>query len=65
MKISNDVIRHYLRNVYFIRGLARINNRERDEEYSGAGFFAVVRENHEMDTREEVCATLAKHFGLM
>lgn len=46
-------------------GLARINSREHYEEYSNSGFFTVVREDNGIDTREEVCDKLAKHFGLM
>ncbi len=46
-------------------GLARINSREHYEEFVNSGFFAVVRENNGIDTREEVCDTIAKHFGLM
>jgi len=47
------------------RGLARINSREHYDEYASSGFFCVVRENDGADTREAVCNTLAKHFGLI
>jgi dephospho-CoA kinase len=47
------------------RGLARINSREHYEEYRNSGFFTVVREDNGIDTRESVCDTLAKHFGLI
>lgn len=46
------------------RGLARINSREHYEEFASSGFFTLVREETDRDTREEVCEKLAKHFGL-
>lgn len=46
-------------------GLERINSREHYDEYANSGFFTVVREDDGRDTREEVCDTIAKHFGLM
>lgn len=46
-------------------GLARINSKEHYDEYANSGFFAVVREDNGIDTREAVCDRLAKHFGLM
>ncbi|MBQ3638129.1 MAG: hypothetical protein II953_07190 [Clostridia bacterium] len=46
------------------RGLARINSREHYEEFASSGFFTLVREDTDRDTREEVCEKLAKHFGL-
>ena len=47
------------------QGLARINSREHYDEYANSGFFTVVREDTDGDTREEVCDTIAKHFGLI
>ena len=47
------------------RGLARINSREHYDEYANSGFFTVVREDNDVDTRDQVCDTIAKHFGLM
>ena len=47
------------------KGLARINSREHYEEFADSGFYTVVREDTEADTREAVCAELAKHFGLI
>ncbi len=47
------------------RGLARINSKEHYDEYANSGFFVVVREDNGVDTREEICDTLAKHFGLI
>ena len=46
------------------QGLARINSREHYDEYANSGFFTVVREDSEKDTREEVCDSIARHFGL-
>ena len=46
------------------RGLARINSREHYEEFAMSGFFTLVREDTDRDTREEVCEKLAKHFRL-
>ena len=47
------------------RGLARINSQEHYDEYAHSGFFTVVREDCEADTRDEVCDRIAAHFGLM
>lgn len=46
-------------------GLSRINSREHYDEYANSGFFTVVREDNGLDTRNEVCEHLAKHFGLV
>lgn len=46
-------------------GLARINSREHYEEFASSGFFTVIREDNGIDTREEVCDKIAKHFGLI
>lgn len=46
-------------------GLARINSPEHYREYAESGFYTIVRENTERDTREEVCEKLARHFGLI
>ena len=45
------------------KGLALINSCEHYDEYANSGFFTVIREDNGIDTRDEVCATLAKHFG--
>ena len=45
------------------QGLARINSQEHYDEYANSGFFTVVREDNGIDTRDEVCNILAKHFG--
>ncbi|MBQ2278330.1 MAG: hypothetical protein II333_07145 [Clostridia bacterium] len=47
------------------KGLARINSREHYEEFASSGFFTVIREDNGIDTREEVCNKIAKHFGLI
>ena len=47
------------------RGLARINSKEHYDEYANSGFFTVVRQDDGRDTREEVCDTIARHFGLI
>lgn len=46
-------------------GLARINSQEHYDEFANSGFFVVIREDNGIDTREEVCDTIAKHFGLI
>ncbi len=46
-------------------GLERINSREHYEEYLTSGFFTVIREDTEEDTREAVFGKLARHFGLI
>ncbi|MBQ4364115.1 MAG: hypothetical protein II782_08950, partial [Oscillospiraceae bacterium] len=45
-------------------GLALINSKKHYDEYAQSGFFTLVREDDGKDTREEVLATLARHFGL-
>ena len=45
-------------------GLARINSQAHYDEYANSGFFTLVRENTDIDTRQAVCDALAKHFGL-
>ena len=47
------------------QGLALINSRKHYDEYANSGFFTVVRQDTAADTREEVCDTIAKHFGLI
>ncbi len=46
------------------KGLALINSQAHYDEYANSGFFTVVREDNGIDTREQVCDTLAGHFGL-
>lgn len=47
------------------RGLALINSKKHYDECADSGFFTVVRQDNGEDTREEVCDTIAKHFGLI
>lgn len=47
------------------RGLALINSKKHYDEYADSGFFTVIRQDNDRDTREEVCDTIAKHFGLI
>ncbi len=47
------------------QGLARINSQAHYDEYANSGFFTVVREDTDRDTRGEVCERIAKHFGLI
>lgn len=47
------------------RGLALINSPKHYAEYAESGFFTVVRQDNGIDTREEVCDIIAKHFGLI
>ena len=46
------------------RGLALINSQKHYDEFADSGFFTIVREDHGVDTKEEVCDAIAKHFGL-
>ena len=45
-------------------GLERINSQAHYDEYAHSGFFTLVRVDDGRDTRDEVCALLAEHFGL-
>ena len=47
------------------KGLALVNSKEHYDEYANSGFFTVVREDNGVDTREEVCEILARHFGFV
>ena len=55
---SDEVMKNYR------EGLARINSKEHYDEMLQSGFFTVIRENSGVDTRDEVCDRIAKHFGL-
>ena len=46
------------------QGLALINSKKHYDEYANSGFFTVVRQDTEKDTKEEVCEIIAKHFCL-
>ena len=47
------------------RGLALINSQKHYDELANSGFFTIVREDNGIDTREDVCDKIAKHFGLI
>ena len=47
------------------RGLESIYSQAHYDEYANSGFFTVVREDNGLDTREEVCDRIARHFGLI
>ena len=47
------------------KGLALINSQENYDLYANSGFFTVVREDTQKNTKEEVCEEIAKHFGLV
>lgn len=47
------------------RGLELINGKVHYDEYANSGFFTVVRQDNDADTREEVCDAIARHFGLI
>lgn len=44
--------------------IARVNSADNYSAFENSGFFTIVRENTEMDTREETLEILARHFGL-
>lgn len=44
--------------------IARVNSAEHYNTFENSGFFTIVRENTEIDTREETLEILARHFGL-
>lgn len=46
-------------------GLELINSEKHYNEYAESGFFTLVRDNSEQDTRKEMCDKLAKHFGFI
>ncbi len=48
----------------FLECIARINSEEHYMEYKNSGFYTIIREDLEKDTREEVLMKLAKHFSL-
>jgi len=47
----------------FLACIAKINSRERYDEFADSGFFTVLRDTAD-DTRQETLDALAKHFGL-
>lgn len=72
MHIEHNILRYYLRNVWFITGTAYAGKStavrmlaERCDAYANSGFFTVIRADDGTDTREAVCERIAKHFGLV
>lgn len=47
------------------QGLELINGQKHYDEYANSGFFTVVRQDTQKDTREEICEIVARHFGLI
>ena len=47
------------------QGLELINGQKHYDEYAKSGFFTVVRQDTQKDTREEMCEKIARHFGLI
>lgn len=48
----------------FKQCIATVNSRKYYDEFQNSGFFTIVREQAEIDTREEVLYILEGHFGL-
>jgi hypothetical protein len=44
--------------------MAKVNSQDVYDEFANSGFFTIVRENAEIDTKKEVLEILARHFGL-
>lgn len=44
--------------------IAKVNSQEIYNEFLNSGFFTLIRDNLEVDTREETFKKLAVHFGL-
>ena len=47
------------------QGLELINGQKHYDEYANSGFFTVVGQDTQKDTREEICEIIARHFGLI
>ncbi|HBL83584.1 MAG: hypothetical protein A2Y17_09415 [Clostridiales bacterium GWF2_38_85] len=45
--------------------IARINSQKYCDEFANSGFFTLIRENTEADTKEETLNKLEKHFNLI
>ncbi|MCL2854832.1 MAG: hypothetical protein FWE21_04355 [Defluviitaleaceae bacterium] len=48
----------------FLNCMAEVNNKKAYEEFASSGFFTLVREDAEKDTKSEILNALSKHFGL-
>ena len=46
------------------KGLSLINSKKHHDEFANAGLFTLLREDDCRDTKDEVLAKLAEHFGL-
>lgn len=55
---SDEVMENYK------KGLARISSKQHYDEFANSGFYKIVRKDNGLDTREEVCEKIARHFGL-
>ena len=44
--------------------IAMINSKEEYDRFAGGGFFTLVRENSDKDTKPQVLESLEAHFGL-
>ena len=49
----------------YLQCIARTNSKERYDEFVKSGFFTLVRESTEKDTKREVLEKLERHFGLV
>lgn len=43
--------------------IARVNSKEHYDEYANSGFFTLVRQDTDKDTKSEMLAALEMHFG--
>jgi len=43
--------------------IARVNSKQCYDEFANSGFFTIIRENDDVDTRIQTLDALAKHFG--
>ncbi|MCL2446332.1 MAG: hypothetical protein FWD06_06155 [Oscillospiraceae bacterium] len=48
----------------FLACMAKINSLEIYDQFANSGFFTLVRQDAESDTRTQTLQTLARHFGL-
>lgn len=48
----------------YLAGIAEINSQAKYDAWAASGFYTVVRDDAQKDTRQETMALLASHFGL-
>ncbi|MCL2619949.1 MAG: hypothetical protein FWD97_03305 [Defluviitaleaceae bacterium] len=48
----------------FLACMAKVNSQEIYDDFANSGFFAIVRQDTDEDTKTETLDVLAKHFGL-